>query len=104
MKEAAAIRRDINPAGLLSGRSFRNEKRERASRGKRITSRGIDHALEKNAEIPIHRMKYPIFLSGVQAGHKERKGQKKEKAEQNKEFINCCPEVPVQQSQILLLP
>ena len=68
MKEAAAIRRDTNPAWLLSGRSFRNEKRERASRGKRITSREIDHALERNAEIPIHRMKYPSLSSWSPGG------------------------------------
>ena len=62
MKAAAAIRRDINPAGLLSGRSLRNEKSERASRGKRITSRGIDNTEEIMDEMAIHITKYAIFL------------------------------------------
>ena len=62
MKAAAAIRRDINPAGLLSGRSLRNEKSERASRGKRITSRGIDDTEEIMDEVAIHITKCAIFL------------------------------------------
>ena len=62
MKAAVAIRRDINPAGLLSGRSLRNEKSERASRGKRITSRGIDKTEEIMDEMAIHVNKYAIFL------------------------------------------
>ena len=59
---AIAIRRNINPAGLLSGRSFRNKNCERAISGKRIASRGIDNAEERKNEIPIDTMKYVSFF------------------------------------------
>src|SRR5665647_3084480 len=90
MKAAIAIRRDINPAGLLSGRYLRNEKSERASRGKRITSRGIDNTEEIMAEMAIHITKYAIFLLLSSLLDRNEEAKKKEKTKQNKEFINCC--------------
>ena len=59
---AVAIRRNINPAGVLSGRSLRNKNSERAIRGKTIISRGIDNVEERKDEMPIHIIKYASFF------------------------------------------
>jgi hypothetical protein len=73
IKAAVAIRRNINPAGLLSGSSFSNKNSERKIKGKRITSSGIDSSQERKDETPIPTMRYAsLFLEPRRLIRKEK--------------------------------